>query len=91
VVFVVILSPLKTRRTAKKRTRIADKTNVAQNNRQLERVRHLAPSQHVVKAAKLAVTGHQSALKSLFSPALRLGSSGIEVLRMECGLSAKLA
>ena len=55
----------KTLSAAKKRTRIADKTNVAQNNRQLERVRHLEPSQHAVKAATLAVTGHQSAPKRL--------------------------
>jgi hypothetical protein len=73
----------KTLSAAKKRTRIADKTNVAQNSRQLERVRHLAPSCTRSRQPPLAVIGHQSALKRLFSPALRRGSFGIEVLRLD--------
>ena len=68
----------KTLFAAKKRTRIADKTNVAQNNRQLERVRNLAPS-YAVKAAQVGRLVGQSA-RRLFFPAVRRGSFGIEVL-----------
>jgi hypothetical protein len=46
----------KTLFAAKKQTRIADKTNVAQNNRQLESLRNFAPFLHAANAAQVAAT-----------------------------------